>query len=42
MLSKKRKLNLDEEKDEVNGDYFKDLNSKKIKRLIRNKDVFFK
>ena len=42
MLSKKRKLNLDEEKDEVNIDYFKDLNSKKIKRLIRNKDVFFK
>ena len=42
MLSKKRKLNLDEEKNEVNGDYFKDLNSKKIKRLIRNKDVFFK
>ena len=42
MLSKKRKLNLDEEKNEVNGDYFKDLNSKKIKRLIRNNDVFFK
>ena len=42
MLSKKRKLNLDEEKNEVNGDYFKDLNSKKIKRLIRNSDVFFK
>ena len=42
MLSKKRKLNLDEEKNEVNDDYFKDLNSKKIKRLIRNNDVFFK
>ena len=42
MLSKKRKLCLDEEKNERNGDYFKGLNSKKAKKLIRNKDVFFK
>ena len=42
MLSKKRKPCLDEEKNEQNGDYFKGLNSKKTKKLIRNKDVFFK
>ena len=41
-LNKKRQLYLDEEKDEKNGDYFKDLNTKKTKKLIRNKDVFFK
>ena len=42
MLSKKRKLCLDEEKNEKNGDYFKSLNPKKTKKLIRDKDVFFK
>ena len=41
-LNKKRQLYLDEEKDEKNGDYFKDLNTKKTKKLIRNKDLFFK
>ncbi len=41
-LNKKRKLYLDEEKDEKIGDYFKELNTKKTKKLIRNKDVFFK
>jgi len=42
MLSKKRKLCLDEEKNEKNCDYFKSLNPKKTKKLIRDKDVFFK
>ena len=43
-LNKKRKLILDEDKNikEKNKDYFKNLNTKKIKRLIRGKDVFFK
>ena len=41
-INKKRKLHLDEEKKEKNEDYFNDLNTKKTKRLIRGKDVFFK
>ena len=45
-LNKKRKLWLEEDKKEKekekNEDYFNGLNSKKIKRLIRGKDVFFK
>lgn len=42
-LNKKRQLCLDEEKQERNEeDYFKNINSKKTKKLIRGKDVFFK
>ena len=43
-LNKKRKMWLEEDKKdkEKNEDYFNGLNTKKIKRLIRGKDVFFK
>ena len=43
-LNKKRKPCLDEEKNNKGNkvDYFRNLNTKKIKRLIRSKDVFFK
>lgn len=43
-LNKKRKICSNEEKNtkEKKIDYFKNINIKKIKRLIRTKDVFFK
>ena len=43
-LNKKRKSFLDEEKinKDKNEDYFKNLNTKKVKRLIRGKALFFK
>ena len=41
-INKKRKLCIEEDKKEKNKDYFNGLNTKKTKRLIRDKDVFFK
>ena len=43
-LNKKRKMWLEEDKKEKEKkeDYFNGLNTKKVKRLIRGKDVFFK
>ena len=41
-MNKKRKLCIDEDKKEKKEDYFNCLNTKKTKKLIRQKDVFFK
>ena len=37
LLNKKRKITKEEKKD-----YFNGINTKRVKRLIRDKDVFFK